>query len=126
MPACGATSSPDVPRPHGPPPACARLLARDRDEAEVADRGAVGLGVAVDHDDALAAPRRRQGMGEAADAGPDDSEIVGRRSRPILGELAVAGQEAGQGAVLVSLPPRHHAVEPLEPQAAGRRGRRPG
>ncbi len=79
MPACGATSAQTSRDRMARSPARARLLARDGDEAEIADRGTVGLGVAVDHDDALAAPRRRQGMGEAADAGADDREVVGPR-----------------------------------------------
>jgi hypothetical protein len=50
-------------------------LAGDGDEAEVADRRAVGLGVAVDHHDALAASGRREGAGQADDTGADDGEI---------------------------------------------------
>ena len=51
------------------------LLPGDGDEAEIADRGAVGLRVAVDHHHALAQPRGGQRMGETADAGPDHGEI---------------------------------------------------
>ena len=67
---------PHVARAHRAAPAIARLLTGDGDEAEVADRGAVGLRVAVDHHHFLAAPRRGERMGEAADSGPDDGEIV--------------------------------------------------
>ena len=41
----------------------ARLLAGDRDEAEVPDRSAVGLRVPVDHDDALSPPGCGERMG---------------------------------------------------------------
>jgi hypothetical protein len=44
---------PDLDRSLRAPPACSRLLAGHRDEAEVPDRSAVGLRVPVDHDDAL-------------------------------------------------------------------------
>lgn len=67
---------PDVAGAHRALPALAGLLAGYGHEAEVADRGAVGLGIAVDDDDALAAPRRRQRVGEADDAGADDGQIV--------------------------------------------------
>ena len=49
---------PDVARALARAPALAALLAGDGDEAEIADRGAVRLRVAVDHHHALAAPAR--------------------------------------------------------------------
>ena len=58
-----------------------RLLTGDDDETEIADRGAVGLRVAVDDDDAQAPPRCGKGMGEADDAGPDDGEVAGHHDR---------------------------------------------
>lgn len=67
---------PDVAGPHRPPPAVARLLAGDGDEAEVADRGSDRLGLAVDHHDAEPAPEAGEGVGEADDAGPDNCQIV--------------------------------------------------
>ena len=75
MPAGGAISAQTsrerlARRQHSP-----ALLAGDGDETEIADRGAVRLRVAVDHDHPLAEPRGRQRMGEADDAGPDDREI---------------------------------------------------
>ena len=66
---------PDVARAHGPAPALALLLPGNGDEAEIADRGAVGLGVALDHRDLEPAPCRRQRMGEPADPRPDDREV---------------------------------------------------
>ena len=54
MPAFGGDLGPDIARSHGATPTRAGLLARDRDETEIADRGAVSLGVAVEHHDALA------------------------------------------------------------------------
>ena len=66
---------PHVARAHGAPPAFAVLLAGHRDEAEIPDRGAIGMGVAVDHHDALAQPRGGQCMRQAANAGADHRDI---------------------------------------------------
>ncbi len=57
-------------------PAC---LARDGDEAEIPDRGAVGLPVAIDHDDPLSSPGGRQSMRQSANAGADNGDIEGTR-----------------------------------------------
>jgi hypothetical protein len=54
---------PDLDRSLRAPPAFAALLAGDRDEAEVADRSAVGLRVPVDHKNALSAPGGGERMG---------------------------------------------------------------
>jgi hypothetical protein len=45
--------------------------------AEIANRGSVRLRVAVDDDDALAAPGRSQGVRQADDAGADHGNIIG-------------------------------------------------
>ena len=76
---------PDLDRSLGAPPAVARLLAGDGDEAEIPDRSAIGLRVPVDHDDPLSPPGGGERMGEAADASADDGEIVRlRRGRHSL------------------------------------------
>jgi hypothetical protein len=67
---------PDFYRSLGAPPAVTALLAGHRDEAEVSDRSAVGLRVAVDHDNALAPPGGGERMREPANACADDREIV--------------------------------------------------
>ncbi len=69
--------APHLGRAPGAPPDLAPLLPRDRHEAEVADRGAIGLGVTIDDHDALAQPRGRQGVGQAHDAGADHGKIEG-------------------------------------------------
>ena len=94
MPAAGATSAQTsrermARRQHSP---C--LLAGDGDEAEIADRGAVGLRVAVDHRDLEPAPRRRQRVGKPADAGADDGEIEAARA---LAVTACARPASGRG-----------------------------
>jgi len=66
---------PDLARALGPVPGLAGLLAGHRDEAEIADGGAVGLRVTVDHHDLQPAPRRGERMSEADDTGADDGEI---------------------------------------------------
>lgn len=67
---------PDVARALGPLPAGAALLAGHGDKAEVADRRAVRLGVTVDDYDPLAAAGGGERVRQAADACPDDCEIV--------------------------------------------------
>jgi hypothetical protein len=52
------------------------LLAGDRDEAEVPDRSAIGLGIPVDDNDAFSQPGGGQRMGKAANTRADDGEIV--------------------------------------------------
>ncbi len=122
----GRDLGPDVPRPHGPSPALTRLLARDRDEAEVADRRTVGLGVAVDHDDALAAPCRRQGVGQAADAGPDDREVEGPR-RHARSSVNWPSRERNRVKARSSCRCRHVIMRSSpSSRRRGRRGRRPG
>ncbi len=66
---------PYVARAHGPVPAFPTLLPGHRDEAEIAHGGAVGLSVAIDDHDLLAAPRRRKRMGEPANAGANYGQI---------------------------------------------------
>jgi hypothetical protein len=63
---------PDIARPPRHRPAIAGALAGDGDgdEAKIADRGAIGLRIAVDDDNSLAAFRRRIGMGEATIPAP--------------------------------------------------------
>ena len=68
---------PDLERSLRAPPACPRLLAGHRDEAEVPDRSAVRLRVPVDHDDALATPGGGERMRQPANACADDRDIVG-------------------------------------------------
>src|SRR5580704_5079082 len=70
---------PDLDRSLRAPPAFAALLAGHRDEAEVADRSAVGLRVTVDHKNALSAPGGCERMGQPANACADHREIVGLR-----------------------------------------------
>ena len=100
---------PDVTRAHGASPALALLLPRDGDEAEIADRGTIGLRVALDHRHLQSAPRRRERMSEPADARPDNGQIEfveGRghrcrhaceRSEAALHPLPVVGEEHRQG-----------------------------
>ena len=52
------------------------LLAGHHDEAEIPDRRAVGLCVAVDDDDAETAPGGCERMGQPDDARADNGEIV--------------------------------------------------
>ena len=66
---------PDVAGPSGLLPAVTGLLPGHRDEAEIAHRGSVGLRVAVEDDNPLAAPGRRHGMGEADDPCADDRDV---------------------------------------------------
>ena len=70
---------PDLKRSHGAPPAFPRLLAGDRDEAEIAHRGPIGLRVAIDDDDPFAASGAEQRVRKPANAGADDREIISRR-----------------------------------------------
>ena len=57
-------------------PSFAARLARDGDEAEIADRGAVGAAVALDDDDAFAQPRRRVSVRKSQNTRADDRQIV--------------------------------------------------
>jgi hypothetical protein len=99
---------PDFQRSLGAPPAVAGLLSGDSDEAEVPDRGAVGLSVPVDHDDPLSAPGGCQGMGEAANACADDGKIVrmGPGHRSSNGELTSVRAD-----LLAGRPRRESALE---------------
>ena len=72
---------PNVARASRAAPAFAGLLARDGDEAEIPDRGAVGLPVAIDHDDPLSSPGGRQSMRQSANAGADNGDIKRRQRR---------------------------------------------
>ena len=100
---------PDVARAHGAPPALAALLAGDGDEAEIADRGAVGLRVAVDHHDALS-PRRAAASAWASPQMP----------APTIGEVEPPA------ALRSALPPGLRAGEvALRDQQCRRRGSRP-
>ncbi len=77
-PGLGRDRSPDIACSLGQTPAVAALLAGDGDEAEVADRGAIGAGVAVEHHHPLARHGRRQSMGQADDPRADDGDAEGR------------------------------------------------
>ena len=66
---------PHVARAHGALPAFAGLLAGHGDEAEIPDRGAIGMRVAVDDHHALAEPRGGQCMRQAANAGADHRDV---------------------------------------------------
>ncbi len=74
-PGLGRDSGPDVARSPGQGPALAALLARNGDEAEIADRRAVGAGIAVDDHDALARLGRGEGVGEADNSRADDGQV---------------------------------------------------
>ena len=50
-------------------------LADGPDHAEVADRGPLGLGSALEEDDAVAALGRGKGVGQSDDAGTDYGDI---------------------------------------------------
>ncbi|WPE19238.1 hypothetical protein ShzoTeo12_04020 [Shinella zoogloeoides] len=66
---------PDIAGAAGPCPMLASLLAGNGDEAEIADRGADGPGVALDDGDPLALAGRGERRAEPDDAGADDDEI---------------------------------------------------
>ena len=51
-------------------------LAGDGDEAEIADGGAIGPHIPIEHDHTLAQTCSRQGMRQADNACADDSEVV--------------------------------------------------
>ncbi len=72
---------PDIARASCAAPAFAGLLAGDGDEAEIPDRGAVGLPVAIDDDDPLSPPGGRQSVRQSANAGADNREIEGTKGR---------------------------------------------
>ena len=67
---------PDIARAHGALPALAGLLAGHRDKPKIPDRGAVGCGIPLDDDHALAAPGRRERMRQPDDARADDGKII--------------------------------------------------
>ncbi len=91
----GGDFGPDVARPPRPRPHLARFLTGDGDEAEVADRRAVGLRIAVDDDAAQAAARRGERMGEADDARPDDRDIVRLFAHAVSALSRAAGPSPG-------------------------------
>ena len=72
----GRDFSPNVAGSPGQGPACPALLACYRDETEIADRGAVGAGVALDHHHAFAGARGDIGMGQADHAATHYRQIV--------------------------------------------------
>jgi hypothetical protein len=74
-PRLGCDLCPDIPASARAGPAFARLLSRNRDEAEIPDRGAIGLRVGIEHQDPLAPPRGGQRMGEPKDARADHGQI---------------------------------------------------
>ena len=66
---------PDVARAHGAAPAFAGLLARHGDEAEIPDRRAIGMSVAVNDDHALAETRGGERMRQSANARADHGNV---------------------------------------------------
>ncbi len=66
---------PYIPRAHRAPPDRSALLAANDNEAEIADRGAIGLRVAVDHDNPETQAARRKRMRQPKDAGANDREV---------------------------------------------------
>ncbi len=70
-------AGPKIARAAGPAPGLAARLTGDSDEAEVADRGAVGRAVTIDNNHAFAKPRGGPGVGETDNAGADYREVVG-------------------------------------------------
>ena len=75
MPAASRHLQPDVARAHGAAPAFAGLLARHGDEAEIPDRRAIGMSVAVNDDHALAETRGGECMRQSANASADHGNI---------------------------------------------------
>ena len=72
---------PDIPRLPRHGPAIAGLLARDGDETEIAHRSAIGLRIAVDDNDTLAALGRRMRVRQADDTGTGNGEIIDGHAR---------------------------------------------
>jgi hypothetical protein len=69
---------PDVTGTAGAAPAIPGFLAGHGDEAEIADGGADGAGLALDHHGAEAGAVGSQRMRQADDAGADDGDVVAR------------------------------------------------
>jgi hypothetical protein len=67
---------PDPDRSLCTPPSRPRLLAGDRNEAEVPDRSAIGLRVPVDHNDTLSTPSGRERVRQPANTCADHREII--------------------------------------------------
>jgi hypothetical protein len=63
-------SGPKRTLPHGPSP-----LARHRDEAEIANRCTIRLGIAIDDEDPLASTSPGQGTCQPDDSAAYDSEV---------------------------------------------------
>ena len=85
---------PHVARPHGALPAGARLLARHGGEAEIAYRGAVRLGIAVDDDHPFSQSGRGERVGKATDARTHHREVVVARGRERVGHVAIRTEGA--------------------------------
>ena len=100
---------PDVARAHGTLPACARLLTGHGDEAEIADRGADRLRVAIDDDHPLAEPCGGQRMRKADDAGADDGDVK-----------CPAGRGVRRSGLRGWIVQSHHVQYPQAPQIAPR------
>ena len=92
----GATSAQTSRERMRPPPALAALLAGDGDEAEIADRGAVRLRVAVDHDDPAARAGRPPARGRARQM---PAPTTARSKRPALRSPRAPGLRAGEAAL---------------------------
>ena len=94
-----ATSGPDVARAHRALPAsCRACWPVTVTKPKLRIEAPLACGVAVDHDHALAAPRRGQRMGQAQDAGADDGEVETARLFAVIAlrHACVARQQAAR------------------------------
>jgi hypothetical protein len=66
---------PDVPRAARTAPGVVFRLPSDGDETEIANAGAIGLRVTVEHRHLEASPSRMQGMGQADDPSANDQKV---------------------------------------------------
>jgi hypothetical protein len=66
---------PDVPRAAGTAPGVMFGLPGDGDKTKIANTGAIGLRVTVEHRYLEASPSRMQGMGQADDTGANDQKV---------------------------------------------------
>ena len=91
----GGDLRPDIAAAHRATPAVAGLLAGDGNEAEVAHRGAVGLGVAIDHHDFQSASGGGQRMRQADNAGADHRKIKTGFHQEVMQKSSASIRSAG-------------------------------